>query len=113
MNSQGLTGQLARLVKTTSYRSLIGGQHSLVTFSPDMFRTLDELELAARYDVTMLVTGETGSGKTHLAQIIHELSPRYDERFTTVACGAIPGDLIESELFGYVKGIDEKWSRRA
>ncbi len=104
VNSQGLTGQLERLVKTTSYRSLIGGQHSLVTFSPDMFRTLDELELAARYDVTMLVTGETGSGKTHLAQIIHELSPRYDERFTTVACGAIPGDLIESELFGYVKG---------
>ena len=52
----------------------------------------------------MLLIGETGSGKTFLARLIHELSGRRDQRCLTVACGALPPDLIESELFGYVKG---------
>jgi transcriptional regulator with PAS, ATPase and Fis domain len=52
----------------------------------------------------VLLVGETGSGKTHLARLMHELSPRHTERCLTVACGALPPDLIESELFGYVKG---------
>ena len=50
------------------------------------------------------IAGETGSGKTFLARLIHELSERRNDRFCTVACGALPPDLIESELFGYVKG---------
>jgi DNA-binding NtrC family response regulator len=54
--------------------------------------------------VTVLLIGETGSGKTYLARLIHELSDRREERLCTVACGALPPDLIESELFGYVKG---------
>jgi transcriptional regulator with PAS, ATPase and Fis domain len=64
----------------------------------------DELKVAAAHDVTVLLVGETGSGKTHLARLIHELSARLDQRCLTVACGALPPDLIESELFGYVKG---------
>ncbi|MCH2130974.1 MAG: sigma-54 dependent transcriptional regulator [Pirellulaceae bacterium] len=103
-NGHGMSHELERLLKTLPHKTLVGGQHLLVTFSPELFQTLDELELASRYDVTVLLTGETGSGKTHLAQVLHELSPRCDERFVTVACGAIPPDLIESELFGYVKG---------
>ena len=103
-NGHGLGDELEKLLKSRPNKALFGGQHSLLTFSPELFRTLDELELAARYDVTVLLTGETGSGKTHLAQIIHGLSPRCDGRFLTVACGAIPLDLVESELFGYVKG---------
>lgn len=65
---------------------------------------LAELEVAARYDVTVLLVGETGTGKTHLSRMVHQISPRHDEPFLLVACGALPADLIESELFGHVKG---------
>lgn len=74
------------------------------TRTPALRSMLDRLEIAAQHDVTMLLIGETGSGKTHLAQLIHESSSRAGEPFITVACGALPGDLIESELFGHVKG---------
>ena len=74
------------------------------TFTPQLKRMLDELTIAADKDVTMLLIGETGSGKTFLSNLIHEVSQRRNEPFITVACGALPGDLIESELFGHVKG---------
>ena len=74
------------------------------TRSPELRSMLERLEVAARHDVTILLIGETGSGKTHLAQLIHESSQRSSEPFLTVACGALPGELIESELFGHVKG---------
>jgi transcriptional regulator with PAS, ATPase and Fis domain len=83
---------------------LRGTTRSLVTFTPAMFEMLAELEVAAAHDVTVLLIGETGSGKTHLARLIHELSHRSQERFCTVACGALPPDLIESELFGHIRG---------
>lgn len=74
------------------------------TYSPEMKRMLEEVAIAADKDVTMLLIGETGSGKTYLSNLIHEVSPRRDEPFITVACGSLPGDLIESEMFGHVKG---------
>ena len=86
------------------HKELHGTTRSLVTFSPEMFEMMDEIKVAAKHDVTALLIGETGSGKTFLARLIHELSDRRDERFCTVACGALPPDLIESELFGSVKG---------
>jgi DNA-binding NtrC family response regulator len=52
----------------------------------------------------LLLVGETGTGKTTIARLIHELSPRRQSKLLTVACGAIPRELIESELFGHVKG---------
>jgi DNA-binding NtrC family response regulator len=85
-------------------RRLMGQSRSLVSFTPSMFETLDELKVAAAHDVTVLLIGETGSGKTYMARMIHELSNRASQRCLTVACGALPPDLIESELFGYVKG---------
>ncbi|MBL8818487.1 MAG: sigma-54-dependent Fis family transcriptional regulator [Planctomyces sp.] len=74
------------------------------TRTPELRQMLRRLEVAARHNVTMLLIGETGSGKTHLASLIHEASQRVNEPFLHVACGALPGELIESELFGHVKG---------
>lgn len=74
------------------------------TRTPELRTMLKRLEVAARHNVTMLLIGETGSGKTHLASLIHDISPRANEPFLHVACGALPGELIESELFGHVKG---------
>ena len=74
------------------------------TYSSEMKRMLEEVAIAADKDVTMLLIGETGSGKTYLSNLIHEVSPRHDAPFITVACGALPGELIESEMFGHMKG---------
>jgi DNA-binding NtrC family response regulator len=74
------------------------------TNTPQLHRMLMDLEVAAQHDVTVLLIGETGSGKTYLSKLIHEVSPRRDKPFMPVACGALPSELIESELFGHVKG---------
>jgi DNA-binding NtrC family response regulator len=101
---QDIEGELAGFWSQMPHKELHGKSRSLVTFTPDMFDTMEEIKVAARHNVTVLLIGETGCGKTFLARLIHELSDRRDERFCTVACGALPPDLIESELFGYVKG---------
>ncbi|MCH8922474.1 MAG: sigma-54-dependent Fis family transcriptional regulator [Planctomycetes bacterium] len=74
------------------------------TFTPEMFHVIDQLVSIARHDVSLLLIGETGTGKSTLARLVHELSPRSEEVFLTVPCGALPADLIESELFGHVRG---------
>ena len=103
-NRQDIEGELAGFWKEMPHKELHGRSRSLVTFTPEMFDMMDELTIAARHNVTVLLIGETGSGKTFLGRLIHELSERREERFCTVACGALPPDLIESELFGNVKG---------
>jgi DNA-binding NtrC family response regulator len=65
---------------------------------------MDQVRLLAPLDTPLLLAGETGTGKTWLARIIHTLSPRRDEPFQVVHCGAQVADLLESEVFGYVKG---------
>jgi DNA-binding NtrC family response regulator len=71
---------------------------------PSLARHADALTLAASHDVTVLLTGPTGTGKTYLARLIHEHSSRQDKMLMVVPCGALAPTLIESELFGHVKG---------
>ena len=89
---------------TPSAAVLHGITRRFETHTPQLRRMLEELEIAAQHDVTILLIGETGSGKTYLSTLIHEVSPRREAPFLPVACGALPRELIESELFGHVKG---------
>jgi DNA-binding NtrC family response regulator len=72
--------------------------------SPAMRDFLERLERVARGDVNVLVTGETGTGKELVARILHQLSPRAKGPLVIVDCGSTPATLLESELFGHVKG---------
>ena len=72
--------------------------------SPQLRQLLSHLAKAAKLDSTILLTGESGTGKTHFAREIHRLSPRSKEEFITVSCPALPRELLESELFGHERG---------
>jgi DNA-binding NtrC family response regulator len=72
--------------------------------SPSFERAFREIAMVAPARCPVLVLGETGTGKELAARAIHALSPRADRAFETVDCGAIPRELIESELFGHVRG---------
>ena len=72
--------------------------------TPSLVPMVERLALAAAHDVTVLLTGETGTGKTYLARLLHDCSPRREHRFLVVSCGALAANLVESEFFGHVKG---------
>jgi formate hydrogenlyase transcriptional activator len=72
--------------------------------SPALRRTLAQVELAAPAGTTVLIQGETGTGKEIIARAIHNLSPRRERTFVKVNCAAIPAGLLESELFGHERG---------
>ena len=79
-------------------------QSSGLVGGPSLDPAREWLDIAADSDVTALVTGETGTGKEVAARQIHQASPRADGPFVPVNCAAIPADLVESELFGHVRG---------
>jgi transcriptional regulator with GAF, ATPase, and Fis domain len=80
------------------------GFEEIIGRSPVLHRVLRQVEQVAPTDTTVLITGETGTGKELIARAIHNLSARKDRPMVTVNCGAISAGLVESELFGHEKG---------
>jgi two-component system nitrogen regulation response regulator NtrX len=98
LQQRGLLEENARL------RGEVEGRHEIVGKSFAIRQVLERVERVAPTDARVLVTGENGTGKELVARAIHRLSPRAEEPFVEVNCAAIPTELIESELFGHVKG---------
>jgi formate hydrogenlyase transcriptional activator len=82
---------------THNFEEIIGS-------SPAMKRVMGQVEVVAPTDATVLILGETGTGKELIARAVHRLSPRRHLPFVTLNCAAIPTGLLESELFGYERG---------
>ena len=80
------------------------GFEQIIGASDSLSRALETAARVAPTDATVLILGETGTGKELVARAIHQRSARRERTFVTVSCGAIPKELLESELFGYTKG---------
>lgn len=92
-----LRAQSEKIAQPTSFVGMIGD-------SPAIKSTLTQVATVASTDATVLITGETGTGKELIAHAVHNLSPRRDRQFVRFNCAAIPLGLLESELFGHEKG---------
>jgi DNA-binding NtrC family response regulator len=80
------------------------GFENIVGRSKPLLHVLQQASRVAQHDATVLIHGETGTGKELLARAIHHNSRRSSQPFVTINCGAIPNELLESELFGYTRG---------
>ncbi len=89
--------QLSRRLEELHFGEIVGTSRPM----QEVFR---KVEKVASTDISVLITGETGTGKELIAREIHRRSPRRERPFITINCGAIPENLLESELFGHVKG---------
>ena len=96
---------LRREVRRLRNEVTVGRRYGeIIAKSPAMSKALETATKVARYPSPVLVTGESGTGKELVARLIHEESDRAAASFVAVNCGAIPENLLESELFGHVKG---------
>ncbi|HEY0094705.1 MAG TPA: sigma 54-interacting transcriptional regulator, partial [Archangium sp.] len=89
--------ELRKRLDDTHYGEIVGACQGML----DVYRRIDKI---APTDISVLITGETGTGKELIAREIHRRSPRTKGPFITINCGAIPENLLESELFGHVRG---------
>jgi len=89
--------QRARESRDSQFEQIVGS-------SPALEAVLEQVERVGPTDATVLILGETGTGKELVAQAVHNISARCNRRFVKVNCAAIPFDLLESELFGHEKG---------
>lgn len=96
---QYFTAPIPKEALLTKYQNL-----GLLGKSSRFIELIQAIEAAARCDVRVLMEGESGTGKELVAKLIHQMSSRSSNKFVAIDCGAIPGNLIESELFGHVKG---------
>ena len=95
---RGLTQNVADL------RSQVESRHAIVGTSYPIRQVLERVDKVSPTEARVLITGENGTGKELVARAIHRLSPRADRPFIEVNCAAIPSELIESALFGHIKG---------
>jgi two-component system response regulator HydG len=94
-------------------RAEVRGRMAIVGSAPELQQVMEIVRRVAPTKATVLVSGETGVGKEHVAQAIHELSPRRDRPFVRVNCAALSDLLLESELFGHERGaFDDAPDRR-
>jgi DNA-binding NtrC family response regulator len=93
----GTPGETSRIAEDTGEPRLIGASNALREVQKQIGR-------AAATDSTVLITGETGTGKEVAARVLHDASKRRDGPFVAINCAAIPAELLESELFGHTKG---------
>ena len=101
LEKRELQVEVERLRDEVEDRQQFGGMVGRSDSMRTIFRTVERI---AKAEATVLVTGESGTGKELVARAIHDHSPRAKGPFIAVNCGAIPSELIESELFGHVKG---------
>jgi len=94
----------ALLQENRLLRAQLEGQRSVIGTSDSMRHLLEEVDQVAPSDASVLLVGESGTGKGLIARSLHQRSGRSDKKLVTVNCGAIPEGLIESELFGHEKG---------
>ncbi len=99
-----LLKRATRLAGSTAETGDDSWRSEIITASPTMDTLLAEAQLAAQSEAALLIQGESGTGKELLARAIHRASPRHARPFVAINCGAIPAELLESELFGHVKG---------
>ncbi|MGH9834994.1 MAG: sigma-54 interaction domain-containing protein [Blastocatellia bacterium] len=108
----GILPRLWRLLEQTvrgetlahKLKEKLFGTKMLVGESQAFLEAVNKIPLIAQYDTTVLISGETGTGKEVCARAIHQLSPRSGHPFIAVNCGAIPVELVENELFGHERG---------
>ena len=111
---QGVRKKVARLMEVFELRERVAqleanlekypSFETIVSVSPLMQRVIEKARMAAATDASVLLLGETGTGKEMLARAIHAASPRARRPFVPVNCGALPRELVESELFGVRRG---------
>jgi len=102
---RSLTRSAAELrAENTSLRSVAAMPRPIVGESASLLRVLKQIERVGRTTSTVLITGETGTGKELAARYVHATSPRSEKAFVAINCGALPEELLNSELFGHKKG---------
>jgi DNA-binding NtrC family response regulator len=108
----GILPRLWRLIEQSRWgealgqrlKEKLGGVKTLIGASPAFIAAVGKIPIVAQCDASILISGETGTGKEVCARTIHQLSTRADRDFIPVNCGAIPVELVENELFGHERG---------